>query len=108
MIFTAGWRCDEQSIKQVSNPAFFMRIATLSDESADEAQKAKLAALASNLVAALEVVVQVFFLPQAPSLLREHAVGRTCAGSHRWVGACAVCVLTRSLLFAIAAPWPVS
>jgi len=47
-----------QSIKQVSNPAFFMRIATLSDESADEVQKAKLAALASNLVAALEVVVQ--------------------------------------------------
>jgi len=47
-----------QSIKEVSNPAFFMRIATLSDESSDEAQKAKLAGLASNLVAALEVVVE--------------------------------------------------
>lgn len=47
-----------QSIKEVSTPAFFMRIATLSDESEDEQEKNKLAALASNLVAALEVVVQ--------------------------------------------------
>ena len=43
----------------MSSPAFFMRIASLSDETQDEEEKQKLAALASNLVVALEVVVQV-------------------------------------------------
>jgi len=47
-----------QYIKEVSSPAFFMRIASLSDETQDEEEKQKLAALASNLVVALEVVVQ--------------------------------------------------
>lgn len=54
-----------QSIKEVSTPAFFMRIATLSDESKNEQEKSKLAALASNLVVALEVVVQVHPDPDA-------------------------------------------
>lgn len=49
----------EQNIKEVSTPAFFMRIASLNDESEDDDEKTKLAALASNLVTALEVVVQV-------------------------------------------------
>jgi hypothetical protein len=49
----------EQNIKEVSTPAFFMRIASLNDESEDDQEKNKLAALASNLVTALEVVVQV-------------------------------------------------
>jgi len=36
-----------------------MRIASLNDETEDEEEKKKLASLASNLVVALEVVVQV-------------------------------------------------
>ena len=48
-----------QHIKEVSTPAFFMRIASLNDESENDEEKDKLAALASNLVTALEVVVQV-------------------------------------------------
>lgn len=47
-----------QHIKEVSTPAFFMRIASLNDESENDEEKDKLAALASNLVTALEVVVQ--------------------------------------------------
>ena len=42
-----------------------MRIATLCDEATDEDEKEKLSALASNLVSALEVVVQVRILQQA-------------------------------------------
>ncbi len=58
----------EQNIKEVSTPAFFMRIASLNDESEDDQEKNKLAALASNLVTALEVVVQV--APETDSFMR--------------------------------------
>mmetsp|Transcript_3906 Transcript_3906/g.9309 ORF Transcript_3906/g.9309 Transcript_3906/m.9309 type:complete len:308 (+) Transcript_3906:121-1044(+) len=46
-----------RAFRVVSSPQFFMRIATLSDKAEGE-EKEKLAALASNLVATLEVVVE--------------------------------------------------
>eukprot|EP00536_Pseudo-nitzschia_multiseries_P002020 jgi/Psemu1/182694/e_gw1.27.151.1 len=47
-----------RAFRVVSSPRFFMRIAELTDKAADEVEKDKLAALASNLVATLEVVVE--------------------------------------------------
>mmetsp|Transcript_28241 Transcript_28241/g.60740 ORF Transcript_28241/g.60740 Transcript_28241/m.60740 type:complete len:313 (-) Transcript_28241:3622-4560(-) len=47
-----------RAFRVVSSPRFFMRIAELTDKAADEAEKEKFAALASNLVATLEVVVE--------------------------------------------------
>ncbi len=46
-----------RAFRVVSSPQFFIRIATLSDKAEGE-EKEKLAALASNLVATLEVVVE--------------------------------------------------
>ena len=47
------------NIKEVPTPQFFMRIADLASE-AEEEEKEKLSSFASNLVSALEVVVQVW------------------------------------------------
>lgn len=47
-----------RAFRVVSSPQFFMRIAVLTDKAADETEKDKLAAFASNLVATLEVVVE--------------------------------------------------
>ncbi|EKX32871.1 hypothetical protein GUITHDRAFT_120938 [Guillardia theta CCMP2712] len=47
-----------QNLKEISSPKFFLRIASMSDESQDETRKQQLSALADNLVATLEVVVQ--------------------------------------------------
>jgi len=47
-----------RAFRVVSSPRFFMRIAELSDKAADSSEKEKLTALASNLVATLEVVVE--------------------------------------------------
>jgi len=46
------------STRVVSSPQFFLRIAALTDDAEDGKEKEKLAALASNLVATLEVVVE--------------------------------------------------
>ena len=47
------------NIKEASTPQFFMRIADLASEAGEE-EKEKLSSFASNLVSALEVVVQVW------------------------------------------------
>lgn len=47
-----------RAFRVVSSPQFFMRIAEMTDKATDESEKEKLAALASNLVATLEVVVE--------------------------------------------------
>jgi hypothetical protein len=47
-----------RAFRVISSPKFFIRIATLADESKDPEEKEKLAALASNLVAVLGVVVE--------------------------------------------------
>ncbi|VEU39362.1 unnamed protein product [Pseudo-nitzschia multistriata] len=47
-----------RAFRVISSPRFFMRIAELTDKAEDEAEKEKLAAFASNLVATLEVVVE--------------------------------------------------
>merc|ERR1712157_231325 len=47
-----------RAFRVVSSPRFFMRIAELSDKATDPSEKEKLTALASNLVATLEVVVE--------------------------------------------------
>lgn len=47
-----------RAFRVVSSPRFFMRIAELTDKATDPVEKDKLAALASNLVATLEVVVE--------------------------------------------------
>jgi len=47
-----------RAFRVVSSPRFFMRIAELSDKASDPSEKEKFTALASNLVATLEVVVE--------------------------------------------------
>lgn len=47
-----------RAFRVVSSPRFFMRIAERTDMASDELDKAKLSALASNLVATLEAVVE--------------------------------------------------
>ena len=47
-----------RAFRVVSSPRFFMRIAELTDKATDSEEKEKFAALASNLVATLEVVVE--------------------------------------------------
>lgn len=47
-----------RAFRVVSSPQFFMRIAERNDKATDPVEKEKLAALASNLVATLEVVVE--------------------------------------------------
>ena len=47
-----------RAFRVISSPKFFMRIAELTDLAKDETEKEKLGALASNLVATLEVVVE--------------------------------------------------
>lgn len=47
-----------RAFRVISSPKFFMRIAELTDATKDETEKEKLGALASNLVATLEVVVE--------------------------------------------------
>jgi hypothetical protein len=47
-----------RAFRVVSSPQFFMRIAELTDKATDSEEKEKFAALASNLVATLEVVVE--------------------------------------------------
>lgn len=47
-----------RAFRVVSSPRFFMRIADRTDKATDDVEREKLAALASNLVATLEVVVE--------------------------------------------------
>mmetsp|Transcript_26087 Transcript_26087/g.61276 ORF Transcript_26087/g.61276 Transcript_26087/m.61276 type:complete len:312 (+) Transcript_26087:411-1346(+) len=47
-----------RAFRVVSSPRFFMRIAELSDKALDQREKEKFTALASNLIATLEVVVE--------------------------------------------------
>ena len=47
-----------RAIRVISSPQFFLRIAALTDQAKDDLEKQKLSALASNLVATLEVVVE--------------------------------------------------
>jgi len=47
-----------RAFRVVSSPRFFMRIAELSDQTTEPGEKDKLTALASNLVATLQVVVE--------------------------------------------------
>ncbi|CAB9498798.1 expressed unknown protein [Seminavis robusta] len=47
-----------RAFRVISSPPFFMRIASLTDAASDAVEKEKLAALASNLVATLEAVVE--------------------------------------------------
>jgi hypothetical protein len=47
-----------RAFRVISSPQFFLRIAALIDQAKDEVEKQKLSALASNLVATLEVVVE--------------------------------------------------
>jgi hypothetical protein len=47
----------QRAFRVISSPQFFMRIAARADETTDETQQEKLAALAANLVSTLEAVV---------------------------------------------------
>lgn len=47
-----------RAFRVISSPQFFLRIAQRTDMAADETEKAKLGALASNLVSTLEAVVE--------------------------------------------------
>ena len=46
-----------RALRVISSPQFFLRIAERTDDAIDDDEKEKLAALASNLVSTLEVVV---------------------------------------------------
>jgi DNA-binding ferritin-like protein (Dps family) len=48
----------KRAFRVCSSPQFFLRIADRADKATDETEKAKLSALASNLVATLEAVVE--------------------------------------------------